>query len=111
MKIFYQLIAATLLSCSISMTGFAADQTVTNETQPQKPPMPMKGMGMGNMTEEQQEQHLKMAQENMLMMHDLSSKILAEKDPAKQEQLKKQQRDLMKAHHAAMMGTHHHGMK
>jgi hypothetical protein len=39
----------------------------------------------------------------MLMMHDLSNQILAEKDPAKKESLKKQQLELMKAHHEQMM--------
>jgi len=45
------------------------------------------------MTEEQQNQHLNAMQGQSLMMHDLSDQILAEKDPAKKEQLKKQQRD------------------
>ena len=59
-----------------------------------------KGMGMmGGMNEE----HLRSMQEHMLMMHDYSNKILAEKDPAKQAQLKNQQLELMKAHHAQMM--------
>jgi hypothetical protein len=58
------------------------------------------GMGMmGGMDEE----HLRSMQEHMLMMHDYSNKILAEKDPAKQAQLKNQQLELMKAHHAQMM--------
>jgi hypothetical protein len=58
------------------------------------------GMGMmGGMNEE----HLRSMQEHMLMMHDYSNKILAEKDPAKQAQLKNQQLELMKAHHAQMM--------
>ncbi len=113
MKVFYQLIAAALLSSSLSIVSFAADQTVTSEAQPQKVAEPMKGMGMmmGNMTEEQQEQHLKMMQENMLMMHDLSNQILAEKDPAKKQALKKQQLDLMKAHHSEMMQHHEKMMK
>lgn len=52
-------------------------------------------------------EHMKQKQEHMLMMHDLSNKILAEKDPKKQQTLKNQQLDLMKAHHAHMMSMHH----
>lgn len=66
------------------------------------------GMGgmMGQMSEEQKEQHMKMMQEHLLSMHDLSNQILAEKDATKKELLKKQQLDLMKAHHAHMMQPH-----
>lgn len=75
-----------------------------------KPGMDMpQGMGMGmgmmgNMSEEQKEQHLRSMQEHMLTMHDLSNQILAETDAVKKEQLKNQQLQLMKAHHAQMMG-------
>lgn len=62
------------------------------------------GMGMmGGMTEEQKDEHLKRMQEHILQMHDLSNRILAEKDPAKKEQLKNEQLQLMKAHHAQKM--------
>ena len=64
------------------------------------------GMGMGmmeGMTDEQKEQHLKMMQEHMLKMHDLSNRILAETDPAKKEQLKNEQLQMMKAHHEQKM--------
>lgn len=57
------------------------------------------GMEMMGMNEE----HLRSMQEHMLMLHDYSNKILAEKDPAKQAQLKNQQLELMKAHQAQMM--------
>ena len=57
---------------------------------------------MSKMTE-----HLKQKQEHMLMMHDLSNKILAEKDPQKKQILKNQQLDLMKAYHAQMMSVYH----
>ena len=60
------------------------------------------GMGMGMMGG-MNEEHLRAMQEHMLMMHDYSNKILAEKDPAKQAELKNQQLELMKAHHAQMM--------
>lgn len=103
MKYLYKSAAVMLLLLPISITGFAAE--------PQKAEEPMKGMGMHQgmgmgmmgMTEEQKDQHLRSMQEHMLAMHDLSNQILAEKDPAKKEALKKQQLDLMKAHHAQMM--------
>jgi hypothetical protein len=50
--------------------------------------------------------HLQAMQEHILKMHELSNQILAEKDPAKKEQLKQQQRDVMKAHHQQMMAGH-----
>lgn len=66
------------------------------------------GMGgmMAGMTEEQKDKHMRSMQEHMLKMHDLSNQILAEKDTAKKEQLKIQQIQLMKAHHAEMMESH-----
>ena len=84
------------------------------ENAPKPEPIPMKGMGgmhhgMGGMmamTEEQKDQHMRSMQEHMLKMHELSNQILAEKDPAKKEQLKNEQLQLMKAHHAQMMGGH-----
>jgi len=106
MKHAYTLTALILLLLlPLSMTSFAADQEKPAQPQPAAEPMKHGGM-MGSMTEEQQEQHLKAIQEHSLMMHDLSNQILAEKDPAKKEQLKKQQRDLMKAYHASMMQHH-----
>ena len=101
MNNFYKSIAIALLLLPFSMVSFAADQEKPAE--PQKAAEPMKHGMMGDMTDEQ----LLSMQEHMLMMHDLSNQILAEKDPAKKEQLKKQQRDLMKAHHAEMMSSHH----
>jgi len=108
MKYLYQSAAALLLLLPISMTGSAAE--------PQTPAQPAKEMGshqgmggmgmgmMGGMSEEQQTEHMRSMQEHMLTMHDLSNQILAEKDPAKKEALKKQQLDLMKSYHAQMMG-------
>ena len=78
--------------------------------QPSPPPMGG-GMGMehdmGGMDPAKMSEHLKAKQEHMLMMHDLSNKILAEKDPKKQQALKDQQLELMKAHHMQMMSMHH----
>ncbi|MFA6164097.1 MAG: hypothetical protein WC685_11785 [Methylobacter sp.] len=112
MKHLYKSTATFLLLLPLSMMSFAAD--------PQKPDEPMKGMGMhqgmgmmgmGGMTEEQKDQHLRSMQEHMLMMHDLSNQILAEKDPAKKESLKKQQLELMKAHHDQMKEHHQQKMQ
>ena len=70
------------------------------------------GMGMmGGMTEQQQTEHMRSTQEHMLMMHDLSNQILAEKDAAKKESLKNKQLELMKAHHAQMMEHHQQKMQ
>jgi hypothetical protein len=106
MKKFLLSTATLLFLAQMSMASFAADQ--------QKAPDPMPGMKMhhgmgmmGNMTDEQ----LQGMQEHMLMMHDLSNQILAEKDPAKKQALKKQQLDLMKAHHGEMMQHHEKMMK
>lgn len=114
MKNRYPTIAALMFLAVISASSNA-------EKSPE--PMPMKdmgmqhsmgGMGMGGMmagmTEEQKDQHMHAMQEHMLSMHDLSNQILAEKDATKKAQLKAQQLELMKAHHAQMM-EHHPNMK
>lgn len=106
MKHLYKSTAVLLLLLPISMMSFAADPQKAAEpmAEPMKEMGMHQGMGMmgGGMTEEQKDQHMRSMQEHMLMMHDLSNQILAEKDPAKKESLKKQQLDLMKAHHAQM---------
>ncbi len=66
--------------------------------------------GMGGMHGDMMDmspEHLKEMQAHMLLMHDLSNKILAEKDPAKQQALKDQQLLVMKAHIADRMAKHH----
>ncbi|QPK64532.1 hypothetical protein IVG45_06125 [Methylomonas sp. LL1] len=60
----------------------------------------------GGMDPAKMEQHMKDMQEHSLMMHDLSNKILAETDPQKQQALKDQQLELMKAQHMKMMSGH-----
>lgn len=112
MNIFYKSITLFVLLLPISFASIAETQD--------KPMAPMgdmnmnRGMGMHQgmgggmgmmpgMTEEQKEQHLRTYQEHLLKMHDLSNQILSEKDPAKQEQLKSKQIELMKAHQAQMM--------
>lgn len=116
MKHLHKSTAAFLLLLPLGMPSFAAEpQKAAEPAQaPQKAPEPPKnmpmhqGMGMmgGAMTEEQKDQHMRAMQEHMLAMHDLSNQILAEKDPAKKEQLKNQQLQLMKAHHSQMMMKH-----
>ncbi len=99
-----------ILFLFITITTSVSAEGIQN---PAAPPM-NHGMGMrhgmsgmmGNMTEEQKDQHLKTMQEHLLNMHDLSNQILSEKDPAKKEQLKKQQLALMKAHHETMRESH-----
>lgn len=80
---------------------------------PHQPPMGggMMGMehGMDKMDPAKMTEHLKLKQEQMLLMHDLSNKILAEKDPQRQQALKDQQLELMKAHHMEMMRMHQGG--
>jgi hypothetical protein len=51
-----------------------------------------------------------MRQEQMLKMHDLSNKILAETDPKKKQALKDEQLGLMKIEHMQMMSMHHSKM-
>jgi hypothetical protein len=74
------------------------------------PPPPMHGMehgGMGGMMDPaKMTEHLKEKQAHLLMMHELSNKILAETDPQKQQALKDQQLEVMKAHHQKMMSMH-----
>ena len=135
MKKAYRSIMAMSLFLMMSATGFAED--IQNVAPPATPPkdagmkhemgggMGMKhgmggGMGMGmhhgmggmmaGMSEEQKDKHLRSMQEHMLKMHDLSNQILAEKEATKKEQLKAQQLQLMKEHHAQMM-EHHKEMK
>ena len=55
--------------------------------------------------------NLKMKQEQMLKIHDLSNKILAETDPMKKQALKDQQLELIKVEHMQMMSMHHSKMK
>jgi hypothetical protein len=112
-------IAALCLSAPLGMGAFAAE-----EKAPPPQPMPgmnmpqgeggMQGMGMmgmmGGMSEEQMDKHMRMKQEHMLQMHDLSNKILAATDPKEKQKLKDQQLKLMKNHHAQMMSMMHGGM-
>ena len=99
MKILAKLIAILAL-VSLSQIALAADPAA------KKPEMKM-DHPMAKMDESKMMEHLKMKQEQILKMHDLSSKILAETDPAKQQALKDQQLELIKAEHMQMMNMHH----
>ena len=105
MKYLYKSTAALLLLLPLSMMSHAADPQLAAEPS---------GMGMhqgmmgGSMSEEQLDQRMRSMQEHMLLMHDLSNQILAEKDSVKKEALKKQQLELMKAHHSQLMGHSQH---
>ena len=102
MKNFAKLIMPLVILLSFSTTGYALDEKMD-----MKKHHAMKGMGGGmgmmNMTEEQKEQHMRAMQEHMLSMHDLSNRILAEKNPETQKKPKEEQLQLMKVHHQKMM--------
>jgi hypothetical protein len=98
-KILVKLIAILAL-ISLSQLSLAVDQAE------KKPEMKM-DHAMGTMDEAKMMEHLKIRQEQMLKMHDLSNKILAETDPKKQQALKDQQLELIKAEHLQMMSMHH----
>jgi hypothetical protein len=101
-KILSKLIALLAL-VSLSQVCLAADPV---EKKPEmKMDHAMPGMDEAKMTE-----HLKMRQEQILKMHDLSNKILAETDPKKKQALKDEQLELIKAEHMQMMSMHHQKM-
>jgi hypothetical protein len=99
--------ATFFLSLAFSLASHAGSTAAPDEPMNMPQGMGMhQGMGMrghGHMTEAELDQHLRMNQEHMLKMHDLSNRILAETDPKKKEQLKNEQLELMKAHHRQMM--------
>jgi len=98
MKHLHKVTATLLLLLPLGSASFAEESQKVAEPM-QQSTCAHQGMGMmGGMTEEQKDQHMRAMQEHILMMHDLSNQILAEKDPAKKEQLKNQQLQLMKAH-------------
>ena len=99
MKILSRLIAMLAL-ISLSQVCLAVEQA--GKTPEMKMDQPMAKMDETKMME-----HLKMRQEQMLKMHDLSNKILAETDPKKKQELKDEQLELMKAEHMQMMSMHH----
>lgn len=103
MKHVYKSTAFLLLLLPMSMISTAAEPKKTDE--PMKEMETHQGMGMDMaccQTEEQKTEHMRAMQEHMLTMHDLSNQILSEKDPAKKEELKNKQLELMKSFHAQM---------
>lgn len=52
---------------------------------------------------EREDRHLRTMQSHILQMHEMSTKIIAEQDPAKKEALKAQQLQMMKDYRAQMM--------
>lgn len=103
MKALTKLIAILAL-VSLSQVSLAVVEPVEN-----KPEMKM-DHAMGTMDEAKLTEHLKMKQEEILKMHDLSNKILAETDPKKKQALKDEQLVLIKAEHLRMMSMHHQKM-
>lgn len=99
--------AAKTLLLSVLLTFSAAG--IAQQAHHQGPMAKDKGEkhDMAAMDPAKMTEHLKQKQEHMLMMHDLSNKILAETDPQKKQALKDQQLELMKAHHMQMMSMHH----
>ena len=96
MKILARLITILVLVC-ISQVSAAVEQT---QSEPEM-----------KMDESKMMTHLKMKQEQMLKIHDLSNKILAETDPMKKQAFKDQQLELIKVEHMQMMSMHHSKMK
>jgi hypothetical protein len=97
--------ATFFLSFAFSLPSHAGSTGAPDEPMNMQKGMGMhQGMGMkGPKSKEELEQHMRMNQEHMLKMHDLSNRILAETDPKKKEQLKNEQLELMKSHHEQMM--------
>jgi len=112
MKPIKKIASAALLLCLPLGIVYAESKEAPAEA-PEKPMTMPKGMGMrhgmgpmgrmGQMSDEERDKHLRMYQEHQLKMHDLSNRILAERDEKKKEQLKNEQLELMKAHQAQMM--------
>lgn len=110
MKKLLKSVVVFLMLASVSMVSIA-EEKMSDMQHGNNPKQGMdmkmgKGMGMGmmgSMNEEQKDMHMRTMQAHMLQMHDLSDKILAEKDPKKKQQLKDDQLELMKAHMSQMM--------
>ena len=99
MKILSKLIAILALG-SLCQICLAAEQVEKSSEMKMDHPM-------AKMDESKMMEHLKMRQDQMLKMHDLSNKILAETDPKKKQALKDEQLELIKVEHMQMMSMHH----
>lgn len=107
MKHIYKAIAVCLLTMPLSMAVHAeSDMSSMGKHEGMEKHEGMQGMHGDMMAQMMSPEHLKEMQAHMLLMHDLSNKILAEKDPKKQQVLKDQQLEVMKAHMAEMMAKH-----
>jgi len=121
MKHLYKSTAILLLLLPMSTMSIAAEPKKSDD--PLKEPSGSQSMGSGHQgmgmgmgmeccqTEEQKTEHMRAMQEHMLMMHDLSNQILSEKDPAKKEELKNKQLELMKTFHGQMKQHRQQGMQ
>ncbi len=89
-----------VLSISASMVSHAASTSMKMQMDQGKGSKPS---GMGNMNPEMMDKKMRSKQENMLKMHDLSSRILAEKNATKKQTLKDEQLALMKKMHMDKM--------
>lgn len=105
MKHIYKTIAIFLLLLPLSTAVYAEEDDMQGVGKHEgMPGMRMHGDMMAQMMSPE---HLKEMQAHILQMHDLSNKILAEKDPKKQQELKDQQLEVMKAHMADRMAKRH----
>ena len=98
MNLFYKTLVIGLLSLPVSTVVFAESEHEQHEQH--------EGMHADKMAHMMSPEHLKEVQAHQLLMHDLSNKILAEKDPKKQQALKDQQLEMMRAHIAERMAKH-----
>ncbi len=89
-----------VLSMSTSMVSHAANESMKMQMNQDKD---SKLGGMGNMNPEMMDKKMRSKQEHMLKMHDLSSRILAEKDSTKKQALKDEQLALIKKMHMDKM--------
>lgn len=89
-----------VLSMSTSMVSHAASESMKMQMNQDKD---SKSGGMGNMNPEMMDKKMRSKQEHMLKMHDLSSRILAEKDSTMKQALKDEQLALMKKMHMDKM--------
>ncbi len=99
MKKSLKIMALCVFLMPFSLTVSAEDEKDKNEHAEH-------AMHMGGMMGKMNPERLQAMQAHMLSMHDLSNKILAEKDPKKQQALKDQQIELMKAHIAEKIAKH-----
>jgi hypothetical protein len=108
MRFKFKYLAAAMLAVPLCSPAFAEEQKPQPAAAPAQGQMgDMSGMGgmMGGMG--MSEEHLKQKQDFMLKMHEYANKILAAKDGKEREQLKEEQRKLMREH----MEVHHRMMR